>query len=74
MELITNWKEVAKKAWSMRMLYLAIVFSICEVALMLLPVWREVIPQGTFAILAAIAETGAVVGRVLKQKEFPDAG
>lgn len=74
MELISNWKTVAAKAWSMRFIILAAVLSGFEVAL---PVMREAIeplglvPPGVFAALSFVATAAAGVARIVAQ---PKAG
>lgn len=74
MELMTNWKSIATKAWSMRLIILAALLSGFEVAL---PVMREAIeplglvPPGVFAALSFVATAAAGVARIVAQ---PKAG
>jgi len=74
MELISNWKAVATKAWSFRFIILAAVLSGFEVAL---PVIREIIeplgliPPGVFAGLSFVATAAAGIARIVAQ---PKAG
>ena len=74
MELMTNWKAVATKAWSFRFIILAAVLSGFEVAL---PILREaieplgLIPPGAFAALSFIATAAAGIARIIAQ---PKAG
>lgn len=70
MNLIENWREVLKKAWSVRFILLAAFLSALEVALPILQdalVPTGLIPRGTFALLSAIATAGALVARVWAQ-------
>lgn len=70
MMLIPDWKDVLKRAWSVRWIIAAGIFSGAEVAL---PAVREaveplgILPPGAFAVAAALASAGAVVARVLAQ-------
>jgi hypothetical protein len=67
--LIPNWRDVAKKAWSMRLMALAGLLSGAEVALPyldgLLP-----IPPGVFAVLTLITVGAAFVARLVVQQSL----
>lgn len=65
MTLFENWKQIATKAWSMRLMLLAGVLSGAEVAL---PYFVSVIPPGSFAIASAVVTACAMVARVVVQK------
>lgn len=71
MELITNWWEVLKRAWSVRFIVLAAVLSGLEVGL---PLVEGVfpMPQGVFAGLATLATAGAFIARIIAQKDLDD--
>ncbi|MFM7011770.1 MAG: hypothetical protein ACKO0Z_20975 [Betaproteobacteria bacterium] len=68
--LIPNWKDVLQKAWSIRFALLVSLFSGIEAAL---PFLRDaiepmnIIPPGTFAILAVLASSGVAISRVVAQ-------
>lgn len=72
MTLLDNWKDVLKKAWSFRLIILSGLLSGAEVAM---PVVQQaieplqIIPPGTFAILAVLTSAAAAVARVLAQPE-----
>lgn len=67
MDLIPDWKLVLEKAWSVRLLILAGVLSAAEV---ILPFFSDVIPRGLFAAVTFPVVGGALIARVLAQKEF----
>lgn len=67
MNLIDNWKAVATKAWSMRLVLLSAVLSAAEVAL---PYLDGAMPRGTFAILAMAVSVSAAVARLVAQPEM----
>ena len=66
MKLIDDWKAVAKRAWSMRLIVLSAVLSAAEVAL---PYLDDRFPRGTFAVLAGVVSLAAGIARVLAQPE-----
>ena len=66
MKLIKDCKK-AHKMWSVR---LSAIAGACALAQMILPAWEGVIPENTFAILSAVAATGAIIGRVIQQEGF----
>jgi hypothetical protein len=65
MRLLSNWKQLIKKAWSIRLMVLAGILSSVEV---LLPFFSDSIPRGWFALFTLLAVTGAFVTRLLAQK------
>lgn len=69
MMLIPNWRRVAKKAWSVRLMAAASLLTGCEAAL---PLFGEAIPRGTFALLTFFVVTLALLARFLAQKELHD--
>lgn len=76
MTLMTNWKEVLTKAWSVRWIIGAALLSGAEVALPVVTAQlegAEVVPRGSLALLAALVSAGALVARVMAQptKESP---
>jgi hypothetical protein len=74
MTLLTNWRDVLTKAWSMRLIILSGLLSGFEVAL---PVLREaieplqIVPTGAFAVLAFVTTAAAGIARIVAQ---PKAG
>ncbi|MBD9390116.1 hypothetical protein IB237_23225 [Agrobacterium sp. AGB01] len=69
---IANWRQVLKRAWSVRLLVLAGVLSGLEVALPLLGGIYP-IPTGIFAALTFLSVGGAFVARILAQKGLSNA-
>ncbi len=69
MKLITDWKRIIKKAWSIRLLVIAGLLSGTE---MILPLFVESFPRGLFAVLSFIFTAAAFVARIVAQKEFGD--
>lgn len=70
MTLIPDWKEVVRKAWSIKFMALAALLSGAEVVLQILePTLSESLPRGLFAALAGLVTAGALVVRVMAQNE-----
>lgn len=64
MELLPDWKNIVRKAWSIRLAIVAALFSGAEVVL---PLFVDVLPRNLFASLSFIAVVGAAVARVVSQ-------
>lgn len=69
MNLLSNWKAVLTKAWSIRFIVAAAILSGVEVAL---PMLEGVfaVPQGLFASLSGLASAAAVVARIFAQPDI----
>ena len=67
MKLLEDWKEILRKAWSVRFIVLAGVLSGIEV---ILPFFADAIPRGVFAILSFAAVSAAFVSRIVAQKDL----
>ena len=67
MTLHNDWRAILRRAWSMRLAALAGVLSGVEAVL---PFYSEAIPRGLFAVLALLASTGAMVARVVAQRNM----
>lgn len=67
MKLTHDWKRIVRKAYSIRLMLLAGVFSGAEI---ILPLYSDVLPQGFFSVMSFFAVAGAFVTRLLAQKEF----
>lgn len=65
MNLLPDWKRLVRKAWSIRLMFLAGLFSSVEI---LLPLFVEEMPRGIFAVLTLVSVTGAFVSRLVAQK------
>lgn len=70
--LVQNWRQVLKRAWSVRLMIAAAVLSGLEVALPLIDGFIE-IPPGVFAALSGLTVAGAFTARLLVQKGLPNA-
>ena len=66
MKLYPNWKEIMRKAWSIRLAMLATAFSLLQVVI---PIYADVLPRDTFAILTAVATVGVIVARLVWQQD-----
>jgi len=67
MTLLANWKDVLRRAWSVRLIVLAAILSGIEAALLFLPL---PVPPGTFALLTCIVTMAAFVARIMAQKNL----
>ena len=64
MELLPDWKKIARRAWSFRLAIIAALLSGAEVVL---PLFIDVLPRNLFASLSFVAVVGAAVARVVAQ-------
>lgn len=71
MKLISNARDVLLHAWSMRMVYLTILFTVLDAIqpslLALLPELKEVLPEHVFRILSSLCILVIPVMRVIDQ-------
>lgn len=67
MRLRDDWRLILRRAWSVRLMVLAGVLSAAEMAL---PLFADDMPRGTFAALAALTITGAMIARIVAQRGF----
>jgi polyferredoxin len=65
MKLIWNWREILRRAWSIRLMLLAALLSGVEVAL---PFFMDSMPRGIFAGLSFLVVASAFVARLVAQK------
>lgn len=67
MKLHHDWKNILRKAWSIRLILIAGFFSGAEV---FLPFLQEFLPvhRGVFGFLSFVTANGAFVTRLLAQK------
>lgn len=70
--LVQNWRQVLKRAWSVRLMIIAAILSGLEVALPLIDGVVE-IPPGVFAALSGLTVAGAFTARLLVQKGVSNA-
>lgn len=66
MKLYENWKDIVKKAWSVKFMIIAGVLSAVEV---ILPFLEDRFPRGLFAALSGLAVGAAFVARLVAQKD-----
>jgi hypothetical protein len=66
-KLASDWREVLRKAWSIRLMLLAGLLSGVEVAV---PFFADALPRGTFAALSAVSVAAAFVARLVAQKDL----
>ncbi len=66
MRLYDNWKEILRKAWSIRFMIIAAVLSGIEV---ILPFLNESIPKNVFAALSFVFVSAAFVARLVAQRD-----
>jgi hypothetical protein len=64
MELLPDWKNIARRAWSFRLAIIAALLSGAEVVL---PLFIDVLPRNLFASLSFVAVVGAALARVVAQ-------
>ena len=67
MKLYSNWKNIVRKAWSIKFIILAGILSASEV---ILPLFFDYFDRGTFAVLSFIAVSGAFISRIVAQKDI----
>lgn len=67
MRLVANWRAVLLRAWSIKFMLAAALFSGLEFAL---PYMRDFFPldQGVFALLAFFATAGGFISRLIAQR------
>lgn len=64
MKLLPDWKQILRKAWSIRLIVVAGLLSGLEVAL---PFLSEAMPRGLFAGLSMVVVGGAFISRIVAQ-------
>lgn len=66
MKLYDNWKQIVKKAWSVRFMLIAGLLSAVEVVF---PFFADSMPRGVFAALSGLFVGAAFVARLVAQKD-----
>jgi hypothetical protein len=69
MALAPNWKEIVRKAWSVRLILLAGLLSGVEAVM---PFIDDAMPRGVFAVASLLVTGAAFVARILAQRGFDD--
>ena len=67
MRLIEDWKRLLRYAWSVRLVMLAALLSGAEIVL---PMFSDVIPRNTFALLSLLTTIAACIARVVAQPKM----
>lgn len=67
MTLLSNWRAVLSRAWSVRLIIIAALLSGVEVALPMLEGILAV-PAGVFAALSGVVAASALLSRVVAQE------
>jgi hypothetical protein len=67
MKLLPNWRDILRRAWSLRLMAFAGLLSGAEVAL---PFLNDLMPRGVFALLSAVTVCGAFIARLVAQKDI----
>ena len=67
MTLSENWRDLIRKAWSVRFMVLAFMLTMAEV---MLPFFSDAVPPRLFAVLSGLAVAGAFVSRLVAQKDM----
>lgn len=67
--LSKEWRVIAKKAYSFRLIILAAILSGAEIVM---PLFQSAMPGKLFAVLSFAAVVSAAGARLLAQKEFGD--
>jgi len=70
MELISNAKEIATKAWSVRLNSMAAVFAALEIAQ---PLLQLAVPDKTFSVISGLMVLGGLFARFVKQENIAAA-
>ena len=64
--LLPDWRDLVRRAWSIRLMALAFLFTATEV---MLPFFSDAIPPRLFAALSGVAVAGAFVARLMAQQK-----
>ena len=65
-KLYPNWKQIVRKAWSVRFMMMAAILSACEVVL---PLYEDTVPKNLFASLSFFFVTAAFIARIVAQRD-----
>jgi hypothetical protein len=65
MLLIDNWRDILRRAWSIRLIIVAGALTGIEVAL---PLFGDAVPRGIFAALSMVTSIGALGARLTAQR------
>lgn len=71
MHLASNWRDVLRYAWSVRLMVLAAALSGAEVAMPYLDGYVD-IPPRLFALLSGLTVSAAFIARIVAQRSIND--
>lgn len=66
LRLYDNWRDIVRRAWSIRFMLVAGLLSGVEVVL---PFFADAFPRGTFAALSGLSVGAAFVARLVAQRD-----
>jgi hypothetical protein len=69
MKLHTDWQLILRKAWSIKLAALGILFAVGDVVL---PLFGDAISRNTFALLVGANAAGTLISRLISQDGFGD--
>lgn len=64
MTLISNWKQILVRAWSVRLILLAGIFTVLEAVV---PLFQDRLPPSIFAIMSGLTALAALLARIIAQ-------
>jgi hypothetical protein len=67
MKLLPDWKNLLKRAWSIRLMAIAGLLTGLEA---IIPLWVDSMPRHTFSMLSMAVITLAMVARLLAQQDI----
>ena len=70
MKAIPNAREVARRAWSVRLMALAVVLTVAETVFWF--VGQSWVPMGAFLLILVLLQVGGLVARFVAQKGVRD--
>jgi hypothetical protein len=65
-KLYDNWREILRKAWTIKFGVLATMFALMQV---IVPIYVDSLPRDLFAILTGVSTLGVIVARLVWQKD-----
>jgi polyferredoxin len=70
-KVLWNWRQILRRAWSIRLILLAGMFSGLEVAFAVFAD-NPPIPRGVFASLSGLTTMIALIARIIAQKDIAE--
>lgn len=67
MKLASDWRDILRRAWSVRLMILAALLSGVEIVL---PLFVDSFSRGTFAVLSFVSVGAALIARVIAQRDL----